>query len=427
MTDFGRDFDVVVVGAGAAGVAACKRLAAAKARIVVLEARDRLGGRAWTVPTAIGKPVDLGCEWLHSADINPWSEIAERLGFALDKTPPDWASRVAIHWGDAANADWLAARDAFDDAYDRAALETDDRPASDLLPKNGRWNALLGAISTWANGAELELVSVKDHQRYTPTGLNWRVLAGYGALISAYGADLPVSLGTVVTRVDHSGYDLRIATSRGDVAARAAIITLPTNVIAEEAVRFAPALPRKLAAATGLPLGIANKVFLAFDGRGEPSATYRHIVGSTERVATGNYQIRPHGWPIISCYFGGRLATDLERGGPAAMVEFAIGELAGIYGNAIRRRLRPLASSAWVSDPYARGSYSSALPGHADDREIFIESVDERLFFAGEACSRDQFGTAHAAFTSGVAAAEQVLAALDRSKSKTRVAFSQIS
>ena len=88
----------------------------------------------------------------------------------------------------------------------------------------------------------------------------------------------------------------------------------------------------------------------------------------------------------------------------------------GIYGSAIRRLLHPLASSAWVGDPFARGSYSSALPGHADDRAAFAAPVEHRIFFAGEACSRDQFGTAHAAFTSGVAAAEQAIAALARAK-----------
>lgn len=417
MAQYGDNFDVVIIGAGAGGVAAGKRLQSSKLRFLVIEARSRLGGRAWTVPTRLGKPIDLGCEWLHSADINSWSNIAVEEGFTLDRTPPDWASRVAIHRGEAANADWLAARDAFEEAYDRAALESEDRPASSLLPQDGPWNALLGAISTWANGAELELVSVKDHARYANTQVNWRVLEGYGTLIASHGADLPVVFNTAAREIDRRGAALRIATPCGTITTKTAIVTVPTNIIAEEGLRFTPALPEKLAAAAGLPLGIANKLFLALDGA-EPAATYRHLVGSLDRVATGNYQIRPHGWPIISCYFGGRLATELERAGMAAMAGFAIDELAGLYGGDIRRRLRPLASSAWVGDPFARGSYSSALPGHADDRAMFARPVEERIFFAGEACSRDQFGTAHAAFTSGVAAAEQAISALARSKAE---------
>lgn len=412
MTESGDAFDVVVVGAGAAGIAAGKRLQATKLKTVVIEARDRLGGRASSVPTAIGKQVDLGCEWLHSADINPWSDIAAGRGFTLDKTPPDWAGRVAIHHGAAANDAWLAARNAFNEACEAAAREVQDCAASALLPENGRWNALLGAISTWANGTELERVSVKDWQRYANTQVNWRVLEGYGTLISSYGADLPVRFDTKVIAIDRRARTLRIATTRGDISARAVIVTVPTNLIADADLRFLPALPDKQAAAAGLPLGIANKLFLGLAGDEEPTATYRHLVGSTRRVATGNYQIRPHGWPLISCYFGGRLATELERAGAAAMAAFATDELAGIYGNDIRRRLRPLASSAWVTDPFARGSYSIALPGHVDDRAAYAAPVEERIFFAGEACSRDQFGTAHAAFTSGAAAAEAALRAL---------------
>jgi monoamine oxidase len=105
----GQDFDVVIVGAGAAGIAACRRLSAAKLRVVALEARNRLGGRACTVPTMHGKPVDLGCEWLHSAEINPWSAVAVELGFVIDKTLPDWTSRIAIHAGEEANDDWQRA------------------------------------------------------------------------------------------------------------------------------------------------------------------------------------------------------------------------------------------------------------------------------------------------------------------------------
>jgi len=403
-----RDFDVVIVGAGAAGIAACRHLAAAKLRVVVLEARDRIGGRAWTVPTAIGKPIDLGCEWLHSADINPWSEIAVTLGFSLDKMPPDWTSRIAIHHGEDANNDWQRAREEFEEAYECAAQLPYDQPASALLPPGGRWNKLFDAISTWANGAELDCVSVKDRQNYDNTSINWRCYDGYGALMNAYAAGLPIERETVVRAIDHSDRRIRISTNRGDLTAAAVIVTISTSLIAEDSIRFIPPLPQVREAAHGLPCGVANKCFLALDGANPPE-TYRHLIGRTDRTETGNYQIRPHGWPVISCYFGGQLSLQLEKDGPEAMAAFGIDELAGIYGNEIRARLRLIASSAWGIDPFARGSYSCALPGHADDRAILARPIDDRLFFAGEACSRDQFGTAHAAFTTAVSAAERII------------------
>lgn len=407
----GTDFDVVIVGAGAAGIAACHHLAAAKLRVVALEARDRIGGRAWTVATDIGKPVDLGCEWLHSSDINAWSDIAHALGFALDKTPPDWTSRIAIHDGEAANEDWQRARDAFEDAYERAAKLPYDQPASALLPPGGRWNQLFNAISTWANGAELAFVSVKDRQNYDNTSLNWRCYDGYGALMSAYADGLPIRRHTVVERIDHSGRRIQVQTNRGEITAAAVIVTISTALVAAEAIHFTPSLPQIVEAAAGLPCGVANKAFLALDGAA-PGESYRHVIGRTDRSETGNYQLRPHGWPMISCYFGGPLSVRLEKEGPHAMAAFAVEELAGIFGNDIRRRLRLLASSAWGTDPFARGSYSCALPGHADDRASLAQPVDDRLFFAGEACSHDQFGTAHAAFTTAVAAADRIIAAL---------------
>jgi len=404
--------DVIVVGAGAAGVAAARRLADASVAVQVLEARDRLGGRAATVATPLGAAVDIGCEWLHSAERNPWVGIARSLGFAIDETLPDWGQRVAWHKGESAQNDWIAAREAFDERCEAAAAGDVDLPESALLDPEGRWNGLLRAISTWANGTELERVSVKDHARYENSYLNWRVLDGYGTLISTYGAKLPVRFGTKVERIDHGGKSITVSTAEGDLTARAVIVTIPTNLLAAEAIRFRPALPDKLAAAAGLPLGVADKLFLAIEGPVEDLPRDRHLIGHTDRTATGGYQIRPHGWPMIEGYFGGMLATGLEREGLDGMMAFALDELAGLFGADLRRRLRPIAHSAWVLDPLANGSYSCALPGHADDRAVLAAPVDDRLFFAGEACSIEFFGTAHGAYLSGVAAAERALAAL---------------
>jgi monoamine oxidase len=98
----------------------------------------------------------------------------------------------------------------------------------------------------------------------------------------------------------------------------------------------------------------------------------------------------------------------------AAMTGFATEELVGLFGSAIRHRLSPLAGSFWRADPFARGSYSYALPGHADDRARLAAPVDDRLFFAGEATSPNFFSTAHGAYETGIAAAKAVLASLGR-------------
>jgi monoamine oxidase len=414
MSDPVVDHDVAVIGAGAAGIGAARRLIEHGISVVALEARERIGGRALTVATELGHPVDLGCEWLHSGDRNPWTTIARASSFTVDENLPDWGTRLRRAGSSPQDeAAWQAARDEFYRRIETAGEAEPDRAAATLLPPGGRWNALLDAISTWANGVELDRLSLKDHARYADSGINWRVREGYGALIAAHGRGLPVRLGSPVQLVDHRGRTIRVETARGSLRVRAALVTLPPTLLAAETVRFVPELPlAKRAAAHGLPLGLANKLFLALDDAPPDLPLDSHFVGAIDRVATGSYLMKPYGRPMVAAYFGGALALELERAGAPAMADFAKAELAGLFGTAIRRRLRPLASSAWAGDSFARGSYSFALPGHAGDRAHLAAPVDDRLFFAGEACSAENFSTAHGAFLSGHAAADRIAAVL---------------
>jgi monoamine oxidase len=411
MSDPVTDVDVAVVGAGAAGLAAAHRLRQRGVRTLVLEARDRLGGRAHTVTTSTGFPVDLGCGWLHSADRNPWVAIARELGFGIDETLPGWGSRlIRMGFSEADQDDWFRTREAFYERLEAAAAEP-DRAAVTLLEPGNRWNGMLDAVSTFANGVELERLSAHDYNRYDSTDINWRVREGYGALVARYGADLPVRLGMPVRRIDWSGREVAIETAAGTVRARAVILTVPPSVIAAEGIAFTPALPpKKLAAAHGLPLGADNKLFLALSGEWPEIGPNWHVLGSTRHTRTAVYQLRQMGNPIVEMFMGGELARDLERAGGAATTAFALDELAGLFGNRIRASLRTLVSSAWSSDPYARGSYSFALPGHADDRALWAEPVGDRLFFSGEAASARDFSTTHGAYLTGIDAAEQAVA-----------------
>jgi monoamine oxidase len=184
---------------------------------------------------------------------------------------------------------------------------------------------------------------------------------------------------------------------------------VPTNLIADEAIRFQPALPAKVDAAAGLPLGLADKVMLALD---EPDTLPKdgNLRGATMRTAMGSFHLRPFGQPCIEGFFGGRFAQKLEDAGPGAIAQQSIDEIAALLGNNYRRKLKPLSESRWSHDPFARGSYSHALPGHAGDRAILAAPVDDRLFFAGEATSPNFFSTAHGARDSGERAAKEVMA-----------------
>jgi monoamine oxidase len=409
------DINIAIIGAGAAGLGAAHALKDSGLSCVVLEARDRVGGRGHTIMAAPDITFDLGCGWLHSANKNAFVKIAEELGFELNKTLPPWRERA---YGKAfppeERADFIRSLDEvfqrMHDAARNAARSGRDAPADTCLEPGNRWNPMIDAISTYINGCELDQVSILDFDAYEDTNINWRVRRGYGALMAAHGAPLPLAFNCAVTRIDHSAKRVRIETSLGALTADKVIVTIPTNLIADETIRFHPALPDKVDAAAHLPLGLADKVMLALD-HAESLPSEGNLRAATMRTEMGTYHLRPFGQPCIEGFFGGRFALALEDAGDGAIAAHSIDEIVSFLGNDFRRKLKPLKESHWARDPFARGSYSHALPGHSGKRAVLAAPVDERLFFAGEATSPNFFSTAHGAHDSGERAAKEVLAA----------------
>jgi len=411
-----NECDVIIIGAGAAGLGAARRLAAAGIAVHVVEARNRVGGRAWTAHAPSGLPIELGCAWLHSADENELTALALQAGLTIDKTRPPWRTQMNdIGFAPADQADFGAALGRLFARLDEAGEAEGDQSADRLLDPGSRWNPLLNATSTYINGVELDQLSVHDFWRYHDTGVNWRIVEGYGRLMEALASGLDITFDCAASVIDHTGPQVRIETPRGDLRAGAVIVTVPTDVLRAGDLRFHPALPDKIAAAAVLPLGLADKLYLKLDGA-EEFPKDSHLYGALDSVRTGSYHVRPFGRPVIEVYFGGRFAHGLEAEGEAAFASFAIGQLASLLGEGMRKRLHPIAATAWGRDPYARGSYSHAMPGHADARSILAAPVDERLFFAGEACMIHDFSTAHGAYRSGVKAADAVIAALGKKR-----------
>jgi monoamine oxidase len=405
------EVDVAIIGAGAAGLGAARVLENSGLSVVVLEARSRVGGRAHTIMAAPDITFDLGCGWLHSADKNSFVKIAAQLNFEIDKTRPPWRERAyGKAFPEKEREAFMLTLDAFFERLKNAARSGQDSAASNILEPGNRWNPMIDAISTYANGCELDQLSIIDFDAYKDTNINWRVRRGYGALMTAYSASLPLALNCEATLIDHSGKRLQIGTSLGTLTATKAIVTVPTNLIAQEAIRFHPALPAKLDAAARLPLGLADKVMLALEGPNDLPKD-GSLRGLTMRAEMGAFHLRPFGQPCIEGFFGGRFAQELEDAGDGAFAAFSIDEIVSFLGNDYRRKLKPLRESRWAQDPFARGSYSHAHPGHSDKRAVLAAHVDGRLFFAGEATSPNFFTTAHGARDSGERAAGEVLAA----------------
>jgi monoamine oxidase len=406
------DYDVAIVGAGAAGVAAARRLSLSRLRVVVLEASARIGGRAWTERLA-GMPLDLGCGWLHSAERNSWTRIAEELGFAIDRRPAGWGRQYQERGFSAAER--TAARKAYAAWFER--LETSP-PASDCaadaLDPGEEWNPFIQSISGYMNGDALERVSVADSLAYdeAATDANWRAPAGYGALIAAsFPARVELRLAAPIEKIALRMKSVALTTSIGEIWARAVIVTVSTAVLASGAIELPPDLEPWVHAAAGLPLGRNEKLFFEIVAP-ETFTPDSHVHGNPRDAGAGSYSIRPLGRPVIECFLGGAGAEIVAVEGAAAAFVFATEELSALFGADVRKTLKPLAGSNWTRSDWIGGGYSHALPGRRAARADLARPFDGRVFFAGEATHSYDFSTAHGAHDSGVRAADEVIAAL---------------
>jgi monoamine oxidase len=404
--------DVCVVGAGAAGLVAARTLARAGLTVRVLEARRRVGGRAWTDVETFGVPIDRGCAWLHCADTNPWRGFARERGFTVIERSPDWQRRIGREPLSAERkARWAADWDRAEEAIEAAARAGRDVPASDVLPPDLEFRTLFDAVMSWSMGVDTIELSTIDFAMYDETDVNWAVREGLGAVVARAADGLDVVLDCPVLGIDWAGPRVRVSTARGTLECHAVVVTVPTTLLARGEPRFAPALPPAYAEAfAGLTLGVANKVFVEVEPGALPLPDAGNIVASDATVRTASITVRPAGQELLLVFFGGGYARELEMAG--ALEAAARDELASVFGGDLGGRIRRTTATAWAGDPWARGSYSAARPGFARGRAVLAAPVAGRVFFAGEACTATAFGAIHGAWASGADAAERIVSAL---------------
>ncbi len=403
--------DAVVIGAGIAGLAATRHLLDAGRQVQCLEARDRIGGRAQSLTLANGARVDRGCHWLHSSNMNPLVGVAERLGFLVDHYSGNWADPWSRSFlGSEQFAEMADYRAQMLDEPRELLASGKDRPLSELLPVGHPWNGYWSAIITYVWGASPSEISALGHAMDEDSGVNARLALGYGTMVARYADGLPVMLDAPVTRIALTSGGVLVESTRGRLEAKAVVITVPASLLAADAIAFDPALPdSKRWALEGLPLGSDNKVHFAITGK-EPwpeEEFFAHFFYDRER--TGQYHFHPFGQPLVETYLGGPLSSELVRAGPGEMAAFALDEIASHYGSAARRCLSFLHATDWDLDPWSLGAYSYARPGYSEARARLAEPLEERLFFAGEACHPGHPASAHGAYLSGIDAADDIL------------------
>ena len=425
---------MIVVGAGMAGLAAARALASRGATVVVLEQRDRVGGRVWT-DRSLGFPVERGANWIEGSEDNPLVPLAAEAGAR-------WVAdveevRAFDHDGRELEAEELASADGAEAALIEeiaelaedheddedlsigAALRAndDDEDEDDTSPFQRRLRDLgIASLETDTAGSldQLSLLEYDDPDAGYD-GESFFLPDGYDALPRFLARDLEVRLGVTVAMISTQTRRVRVTTSVGDEEADAVVVTIPLGALREGAIRFDPPLPEeKRDAIAGLAMGTLDKVILRF-----PSAFWsgggNTFLYASERRGELPLWIDWHraaGQPALIAFAGGDYALALEQREDAAVIEDAMRILRACFGAST-----PLPTGSliqrWHEDPITHGSYSYVPVGSSPDvRTALAAPIGERVFFAGEATNRRNPATVHGAYESGLRVADEVAEAL---------------
>jgi monoamine oxidase len=407
--------DVLVVGAGAAGLTAAKLLRQAGATVTVLEARSRIGGRAFT-DQSLGAYFDAGAHYIHWAERNPWRQIAQDLNVPLNEEA-DGGFRVYRDGVPVPETERRRRRAAYRDLENliEATGSLDGSFADAVQGKAPELSAAAGGITLFALGEEPERVSVQDYDQLW-SGDDFIPLGGYGTLVARYGANVPVSLNTPVTHLRWGEGRVEAETPNGIVTARTAIVTVPIGVLHAESLRFTPALPSEtLKALNGLHMGALTKIALRVDRSRFGAVEATDLSDTDARGETTSFEFWPDGQEIVLAYLGGDHAREVCRAGERAAIDFATERLATMVGGRIHDTVKGGRLAGWWNDPHSRGSYSIVSPGHLTARQALRVPLGERVWLAGEASAGGGAMTVGGASLEGQRAANEVLRRLQRS------------
>jgi len=408
------DVDVIIVGAGAAGIAAARRLSAAGRSFTLVEAAGRVGGRCFTDTRSFSVPFDRGAHWIVSPDINPLTKLASRTGLDIYQAPS--GQRVRIGQRNAREGeleDYLSALVRANRGIGEAVRGKPDMDCWRALPKDlGEWQATVEfALGPYASGRDLREISAIDFSRSAERDVAAFCRQGYGALLAKLAEGIPVEMDSPVTAVDTSkGARVEAIVPRGTISARYMICTASTNVLAAERIKFDKGLPkRQMDALAALKLGSLDHI--ALDLPGNPLGLQRDdlVFEKASGTRTAALLANVSGTSLSVIEIGGRFGRELTAQGDMAGVDFAVQWLAGLFGNNIKSAVQRTQVTRWNNEPWVQGAVSTASPGGQWARAALREPMRDRVYFAGEATHDTQWGTVGGAWESGERAADQVL------------------
>jgi len=398
--------EIVIIGAGAAGIGAGLALTRLGIPFVIVEAKQRLGGRTFTESASIGHPWDHGAQWFHAAERNPLRLIAERIGHPFLAEDEDWATQWYMDGRPLDPAEQEAAGEAMEAAFEAseeagaAGRDISQAAAAGLSPPYGVFSRFV--FEAIGSGPADDMSAV-DVSRYDGGEIDYAVNGGYGRLVARLGEGLPVRLGCEVEAIAAAPGGVSVATAAGTIRARAAILTVSNNVLLSGRIRIDRALPPAL---EGLPCGDCEKIAVELTGNALAGLVDEKIL-CQHGGEVFSLQIQPYGRRFVGAYVAGETA---RRVGAMSHAEAGalLGEvLAKVYGGNVKASLGRAARTAWSHDPHILGAYSYARAGRAADRPALLEADLAPLFLAGEAHLLDWFSTAHGAHVSGVQTAHK--------------------
>jgi monoamine oxidase len=401
-----------VIGAGVAGVAAARRVQGANRKVIVVEATGQIGGRCVTDSATFDVPFDRGARWMHNPDGNPMIRLARNAGLEIFAAPLAQKVRIGQRNARAGETEqFLAALVHANRAIDDASRGRADQSCASVLPKDlGDWawttEFVLGANGT---GKDLKDVSVSEKARAQDRSAAIGCRQGLGVLIARLAEQIPLSLSAPAKQISWSNRDVAVETSAGRIAARAAIITVSSNVLAAGNIKFTPEIPRRqLEAAARLTLGSYDRIALQLPGNPLGLTRDDTIIEQSNSTRTALLSANIAGSPLCVIDVAGSFGRDLSAQGEKAMLAFAVEWLGKLFGNDIASAIKKSSATRWNAAPFVLGAMSVAPPGAQPMRKTLTEPFGN-VFLAGEATHESLWGTVDGAWESGERAAEAAL------------------
>ncbi|MCA1363995.1 FAD-dependent oxidoreductase [Bradyrhizobium sp. IC3069] len=407
-----READIVVIGAGAAGIAAARRILATGRKVIVVEAAAQVGGRCITDSTTFDTPFDRGARWMYNPDTNPMIRLARSAGLDVLPAPSGQKMRIGRRNARAGETEqFLAALVRANRAIDEAGRGKLDTSCASVMPKDlGDWAGaaefMLGASFA---GKDLKELSAIDKGRAQDRNAAIACRQGLGTLIARLAEQAPVALSTPASRIAWSNRDVSIETQAGKIAARAAIVTVSTNVLTSGAIKFAPDIPKRtLDAASKLSLGSYDRIVLQLPGNPLGLSRDDILIEQSNSTRTALMLANIGGSSLCSIDVGGSFGRDLAEQGEKAMVAFAREWITKLFGSEAASVVQKTSATRWNASPYVMGAMSAASPGGQLSRRTLAEPIGN-VFLAGEATHETLWGTVDGAWESGERAADAAL------------------